>query len=383
MDRCEYLTSGGFHLGFWDHPDHQEEIEKTASDPGSLSVLEFGGIPGGITYYGRALTIFYETYCYVAGGGSMFCERKIGKAGRIGFGGNISEERTFKRLHEESSVLTAELRKRIGAEMYAEKRNASGTVHDRDGHIAAFRDACSAREQADLRKAEEEQWRRDKNLKDAAEKEAIETARRREEKERNDMEKAKEAARLKAEKEKLARERHRVAALRKATQKANGKNRAAEQQEKALNIWRKKLLAAKRKEAKALDKKACANLLREAGIAILDSDGDTKAFREKVAQHCYQRALNEAGLATNGSEPAHSEPMAPEREPVQPAPTAPEPAQPSPTAPAPEPAQPAPTAPEPEPAQQDVAEPELPHDRLLQHPGFQNVLERLLGTMPI
>eukprot|EP00854_Cymbomonas_tetramitiformis_P031597 gene31597-39782_t len=262
MDRSEYLTSGGFHLGFWDHPDHQVEIEKAACDPGSLSVIEFGGIPDGITNYGRALTIFYETYCYFAGGGSMFCERKIGMAGRIGFGGNISEERTYKRLHEESSVLTAELKKRIGAQMYAESRKSSGIVPDRDGHIAAFQSAYAARKEADLNKAEEAQWRREKNLEEAARKE----------------------------------ERQSVAALKRATQKKDGEIRATEKREKALNVWRKKLLATKRKEAKARDKKTCINLLRTAGVEIQENMGNTQFFREKLAKHLYERACVQEGV---------------------------------------------------------------------------------------
>ncbi|KAK3287073.1 hypothetical protein CYMTET_5401 [Cymbomonas tetramitiformis] len=128
----------------------------------------------------------------------------------------------------------------------------------------AIESAYAARKEADLNKAEEAQWRWEKNLEEAARKElrAREGARRREEREQIENQKAEEAAKRHAEREMITRERQSVAALKRATQKKDGEIRATEKREKALNVWRKKLLATKRKEAKARDKKTCINLLR-------------------------------------------------------------------------------------------------------------------------
>ncbi|KAK3282285.1 hypothetical protein CYMTET_9976 [Cymbomonas tetramitiformis] len=155
MGREEFLTDGWFHLGFWEHPNHQLDIKALVANasgivhPSGLACVRIPplkkfGVPGGIADLGPALVNFYHTYLVMACSENMPCERKMGHAKRIGVGGRISEERTFERLSERRVTLDRRLRQEIGSEQYQKRQASAREGMDKDGHVRALMD----REQA-------------------------------------------------------------------------------------------------------------------------------------------------------------------------------------------------------------------------------------------
>ncbi|KAK3265446.1 hypothetical protein CYMTET_25870, partial [Cymbomonas tetramitiformis] len=210
MTRVEYLLDGGYYLGFWDHPDHYDDIIAIAKDPSSFHAIEYSGLPDGIAGLGPSLMKFYDVYLSQATRDSMMTERKGGEAARVGVTGTVTSLRAFALLNEQRGDLTDDLRATINQKRREAKQTSSHVDNDKDQHVAAYQER-RANADAEVAFAAEEAARNEAEVRRQEQEKAEKQAKVAEE--RSQREKAKELEQVAVAQRKEEREKKRKEAL--------------------------------------------------------------------------------------------------------------------------------------------------------------------------
>ncbi|KAK3275469.1 hypothetical protein CYMTET_16403 [Cymbomonas tetramitiformis] len=210
MTRVEYLLDGGYYLGFWDHPDHYDDIIAIAKDPSSFHAIEYSGLPDGIAGLGPSLMKFYDVYLSQATRDSMMTERKGGEAARVGVTGTVTSLRAFALLNEQRGDLTDDLRATINQKRREAKHTSSHVDNDKDQHVAAYQER-RANADAEVAFAAEEAARNEAEVRRQEQEKAEKQAKVAEE--RSQREKAKELEQVAVAQRKEEREKKRKEAL--------------------------------------------------------------------------------------------------------------------------------------------------------------------------